>query len=54
MASQPTASAFRECRTEVHLWITLIPAAFRPAMYFWGLLPAVSTIFTPLSMMAWI
>ena len=28
-ASQPICSAFSECRTEVHLWITLMPAAFK-------------------------
>jgi len=36
-------SAFSECRTEVHLWITLMPAAFNAGMYGSGLRPAVST-----------
>jgi hypothetical protein len=45
-ASQPMRSAFSEWRTEVHLWITLMPASFsgQPLR---GLLPAVSTTFTP-------
>jgi hypothetical protein len=30
-ASQPICSALSECRTEVHLWITLTPAASAPA-----------------------
>jgi len=53
MASQPTDSAFSEWRTEVHLWITLMPCSFSVGMNRCGLLPAVSTIFTPPSMMAW-
>ncbi len=53
IASQPTLSAFSEWRTEVHLWITLIPFSFSAGMYFCGLLPAVSTILTPPSMIAW-
>ena len=28
-ASQPICSAFSECRTDVHLWITLMPPAFK-------------------------
>src|SRR5262249_44498316 len=51
-ASQPMRSAFREWRTDVHLWMTLIPAALRIGMYCSGLRPPVSTIFTPPSIMA--
>ena len=51
-ASQPIASALSECRTDVHLWITLMPASCRPGNHFCGLLPAVSTTFTPPSTMA--
>jgi hypothetical protein len=36
----------------VHLWITLMPASLSAGSHFWGLLPAVSTIFTPPSTMA--
>ena len=32
-ASQPIDSAFSEWRTEVHLWITLMPAAFSAGRY---------------------
>ncbi len=46
------ASAFSEWRTDVHLWMTLMPASRRAGSHFCGLLPAVSTIFTPPSMMA--
>jgi hypothetical protein len=49
-ASQPIFSAFS--RTEVHLWITLIPAALRAGIYCSGLRPAVSTAFTPPSRIA--
>ena len=45
-------SAFSEWRTEVHLWITLMPASFSAGSHFCGLLPAVSTAFTPPSMIA--
>jgi hypothetical protein len=34
-------------RTEVHLWITLMPASLNFGRKGLGLLPAVSTIFTP-------
>ena len=51
-ASQPMASAFSACRTEVHLWMTLIPAFFSAGMYASGLRPAVSTMRTPPSTMA--
>ena len=51
-ASQPIRSALSECRTDVHLWMTLMPAAFSAGMYCSGLRPAVSTILTPPSMMA--
>ena len=51
-ASQPMRSAFNEWRTEVHLWITLIPAAFKAGMYCSGLRPAVSTTLIPPSLMA--
>ena len=51
-ASQPIDWAFSACRTEVHLWITLIPAAWRCGSTCCGLLPAVSTTFTPPSTMA--
>jgi hypothetical protein len=49
-ASQPIDSAFSEWRTEVHLWITLMPASFSAGSHFCGLLPAVSTILMPPSM----
>ena len=45
-------SALSEWRTEVHLWITLMPAAFSAGMYASGLRPAVSTALTPPSTMA--
>ena len=51
-ASQPMRSAFSAWRTEVHLWITVIPAALSAGMYCSGLRPAVSTIFTPRSAIA--
>ena len=51
-ASQPIAWALSEWRTEVHLWITLIPASCRAGSHFCGLLPAVSTTLMPPSMMA--
>ena len=51
-ASHPIFSAFRECRTEVHLCITLMPAPLSFSIYFSGLLPAVSTILTPPSITA--
>ena len=51
-ASQPIDSALSEWRTEVHLWITLMPASCSAGSHFCGLLPAVSTAFTPPSMMA--
>ena len=38
-ASQPIASAFSAWRTEVHLWITLMPASFSAGSHFCGLLP---------------
>src|SRR5712671_3831803 len=46
-ASHPIFSAFSECRTEVHLWITLMPAALSSGIYCSGLRPAVSTTLTP-------
>jgi hypothetical protein len=52
MASQPMASALSAWRTEVHLWITLMPASLSAGSHFCGLLPAVSTTLTPPSMMA--
>jgi len=51
-ASHPIRSALSAWRTEVHLWITLMPAAFSAGRCGSGLRPAVSTIFTPLSTMA--
>ena len=51
-ASQPIFSALSECRTEVHLWITLMPAAFSAGIYCSGLRPAVSTILMPPSRIA--
>ena len=51
-ASQPMASAFSAWRTEVHLWITLMPASCSIGIHFCGLLPAVSTTLTPPSMIA--
>ncbi len=52
-ASTPMASAFNAWRTDVHLWMTLIPAPLSSGIHFCGLFPAVSTIFTPPSMIAW-
>ena len=51
-ASQPIASALSEWRTEVHLWMTLMPASLSRGRCCSGLRPAVSTTFTPPSMMA--
>ena len=51
-ASQPIDCAFSEWRTEVHLWITLMPASFRCGNTASGLRPAVSTTVTPPSMIA--
>ena len=53
-ASQPIFSAFSECRTEVHLWMTLTPCCFSSGIHCSGLRPAVSTIRTPPSTVAWI
>ena len=50
-ASQPIFSAFSEWRTDVHLWITLTPASLKKGITCAGLLPAVSTILMPSSMM---
>ena len=52
IASTPTFSAETPWRTEVHLWMTLMPAALSLGRKGLGLLPAVSTIFMPESMMA--
>ena len=52
MASTPIRSADSAWRTEVHLWITLTPAALNSSTCSCGLLPAVSTILTPESMIA--
>ena len=43
----PAFSADRPWRTAVHLWITLMPASLSLGRNGLGLLPAVSTIFTP-------
>ncbi|MCY1535468.1 hypothetical protein D9M68_708750 [compost metagenome] len=51
-ASTPLRSAESAWRTEVHLWTIFTSWRFRASMKSFGLLPAVSTIFTPLSMMA--
>ena len=51
-ASQPIVSAFKAWRSDVHLWIILIPAAFRGGRYCCGLRPAVSTMGTPPSTIA--
>ena len=51
-ASQPISWAFREWRTVVHLWITVMPLSFSIGSHLAGLLPAVSTIFTPPLMIA--
>ena len=51
-ASHPIDSALTACRTDVHLWITLMPAAWKPGRSGCGLLPAVSTILMPDSTMA--
>ena len=53
IASQPIRSAVSECRTEVHLWMTLTPCAFKAGMYCAGLRAAVSTIRTPPATIAW-
>ena len=50
--STPLRSALKAWRTEVHLCTMVMPASFMRPMNSLGLLPAVSTIFTPLSMMA--
>ncbi|MNR24812.1 hypothetical protein D3C85_1419170 [compost metagenome] len=50
--STPMSWALRAWRGVVHLWITRTPAALRAGMCSFGLLPAVSTILTPDSMMA--
>ena len=47
IASTPAFSAEMPWRTEVHLWITLMPASLNFGRNGLGLLPAVSTIFTP-------
>ena len=52
MASQPIDSALIACRTEVHLWMTLMPAALNAGRNRCGLLPAVSTISMPDSTVA--
>ena len=52
-ASQPMRSALSAWRTEVHLWITLMPAALSAGMCSSGLRPAVSTALMPPSTMAW-
>ena len=52
IASHPIVSALIACRTEVHLWMSLIPVALNPGMNRYGLFPAVSTIFTPDSTIA--
>ena len=52
-AAQPRLWAFREWRTEVHLWITLIPCSLNSGMKGSGLRPAVSTILTPASTITW-
>jgi hypothetical protein len=52
MQSTPAFSADRPCRTEVHLWITLTPAALNFGKYGTGLRPAVSTILMPEPTMA--
>ncbi len=51
-ASAPIDWAFTACRTATALWMTLIPAALNAATCSWGLLPAVSTIVMPLSIIA--
>jgi hypothetical protein len=51
-ASHPIFSAFTLCRTEVHLWMTWIPAFLNAGRKGSGLRPAVSTIFTPDSTIA--
>src|SRR5690606_37447621 len=50
--STPISWALRAWRGVVHLWITRTPAAFRAGRCSRGLLPAVSTILMPASMMA--
>ena len=49
--STPLRSADSAWRTVVHLWMMVMPLSFMRAMKSLGLLPAVSTIFTPASMM---
>jgi len=52
MASQPMRSALSAWRTEVHLWITLMPASFSSGIHCSGLRPAVSTTLMPPSTIA--
>lgn len=51
-ASTPIRSALIACRTLVHLCSTLTPASWKRGTWPAGLKPAVSTILTPLSMIA--
>ena len=51
-ASHPIFSAFTLCRTDVHLWMTLMPASLNAGRNGSGLRPAVSTNFTPDSTIA--
>ena len=50
--STPMRCAERAWRTAVHLWITVMPWALKSSTCSCGLWPAVSTMVTPLSMMA--
>jgi hypothetical protein len=52
ITSTPSRAAVTLWRTEVHLWITLTPAALKSGRCSIGLRPAVSTILIPLSMIA--
>ncbi|MNN16271.1 hypothetical protein D3C81_1294050 [compost metagenome] len=52
ITSTPMRSADTACRTAVHLWITVMPASLNAWITGRGLLPAVSTILTPLATMA--
>src|SRR3954451_17198740 len=52
-ASTPRLSALRAWRTEVALWMTLMPCLWNSWTCSAGLEPAVSTMSTPDSMIAW-
>ena len=51
-ASTPSAAALTAWRTEVALWMTLMPAPWKSGRWSAGFEPAVSTTGTPDSTMA--